>query len=71
MADRIELLEKGDESRVAVVAETKRKRKSSAVKKSKRKYKLLEAAKSNVVTTDEKEAIIKVMEHPKQPTGTS
>jgi len=42
----VELLEKGKESRVAVVGETKRKRKSSAVKKSKRKYKLLEDEKA-------------------------
>jgi len=46
LAERVELLEKGKESRVAVVGETKRKRKSSAVKKSKRKYKLLEEEKA-------------------------
>jgi hypothetical protein len=46
LAERVELLEKGKESRVAVVGETKRKKKSSAVKKSKRKYKLLEEAKA-------------------------
>lgn len=46
LAERIEKLEKGAESRVAVVGEAKRKRKSSAVKKSKRKYRLLEEAKS-------------------------
>lgn len=46
LADRIEEIEKGEQSRVAVVGESKRKKKSSAVKKSKRKYKLLEAAKS-------------------------
>jgi len=49
LADRLEVLEKGSESRVAVVGETKRKRKSSAVKKSKRKYKALEAAKAQSV----------------------
>lgn len=38
-------MEKGKESRVAIVGEIKRKRKSSAVKKSKRKYRRLEAAK--------------------------
>lgn len=42
LAERVELLEKGKESRVAVVGEAKRKKKSSAVKKSKRKYRLLE-----------------------------
>jgi protein subunit release factor B len=46
LAERVELLEKGKESRAAVVAETKRKKKSSAVKKSKRKYRLLEEAKA-------------------------
>lgn len=45
LALKVEELEKGKESRVAVVGETKRKRKSSAVKKSKRKYKLLDEAK--------------------------
>lgn len=45
LAAKIELLEKGKESRVAVVGETKKKRKSSAVKKSKRKYRALEEAK--------------------------
>lgn len=45
LAERVEELEKGKESRVAVVGETKRKRKSSAVKKSKRKYRLLDEAK--------------------------
>jgi hypothetical protein len=49
LAERVEELEKGKESRVAVVGETKKKRKSSAVKKSKRKYKLLEAAKSQAM----------------------
>lgn len=48
LADRVEELEKGKESRVAVVGETKKKRKSSAVKKSKRKYKLLDAAKNQI-----------------------
>lgn len=46
LADRLEEIEKGDKSRVAVVGEAKRKKKSSAMKKSKRKYKLLEAAKA-------------------------
>jgi protein subunit release factor B len=55
LAERIEVLEKGDESRVAVVGETKRKRKSSAVKKSKRKYKALEAAKNDDVRVGEED----------------
>ena len=45
LAERVEEIEKGKESRVAVVQEVKRKRKSSAVKKSKRKYRALEDAK--------------------------
>ncbi|KAH6715300.1 RF-1 domain-containing protein [Leptodontidium sp. MPI-SDFR-AT-0119] len=48
LAERVEELEKGKESRVAVIGETKKKRKSSAVKKSKRKYRLLDEAKSGV-----------------------
>lgn len=56
MAERVEEIEKGSESRVAIVGEVKRKRKSSAVKKSKRKYRLLEAAKSGVTGADETEA---------------
>jgi len=44
LAERVEVLQKGSESRVAVVGETKRRKKSSAVKKSKRKYRLLEEA---------------------------
>jgi len=53
LADRIEQIEKGPESRAAVVGETKKKRKSSAVKKSKRKYKLLEAAKDEKASESE------------------
>jgi len=45
-------LEKGKESRIAVVGETKRKKKSSAVKKSKRKYRLLEQAKAQKAQTE-------------------
>ena len=45
LADRVEEIEKGKESRVAVVGETKRKRKSSATKKSKRKYRALKEEK--------------------------
>lgn len=46
LAERLEELEKGSESRVAVVGEAKRKKKSSAFKKSKRKYRLLEEEKT-------------------------
>lgn len=52
LAERVELLEKGKESRVAVVGETKRKKKSSAVKKSKRKYRLLDEAKAQEGSLD-------------------
>ncbi|KAI0998971.1 hypothetical protein K3495_g9226 [Podosphaera aphanis] len=45
LALQLELLEKGDASRLAVVGATKSKRKASAVKKSKRKYRLLEEQK--------------------------
>lgn len=53
LADRLEELEKGSQSRIAVVGETKRKRKSSAVKKSKRKYKALDAAKAQSVSDED------------------
>jgi len=46
-------LEKGKESRIAVVGETKRKKKSSAMKKSKRKYRLLEQAKAQKAQTED------------------
>lgn len=52
LAGRVEELEKGKESRIAVVGETKKKRKSSAVKKSKRKYRLLEEARMQKITGD-------------------
>lgn len=42
LAEKLEVLEKGEGSRAAIVGESKRKKKSSAVKKSKRKYRLLE-----------------------------
>ncbi|WEW61530.1 hypothetical protein PRK78_007020 [Emydomyces testavorans] len=42
LAEKIERLQKGDQSRAAIVAETRRKRKASKVKKSKRKYRALE-----------------------------
>ena len=55
LAERVEVLQKGSESRVAVVGETKRRKKSSAVKKSKRKYRLLEEAKNKEVENGEAE----------------
>jgi hypothetical protein len=53
LAEKVEELEKGKESRVAVVGETKRKKKSSAMKKSKRKYRLLEQAKAQKAQTED------------------
>jgi len=47
LAERVEEIEKGKESRVAIVQDVKRKRKSSAAKKSKRKYRALEEAKKS------------------------
>ncbi|KAF7907764.1 uncharacterized protein EAF01_005350 [Botrytis porri] len=55
LAERLELLEKGKESRVAIVGETKKKRKSSAVKKSKRKYRLLAEEKAMKAGEDKAE----------------
>jgi hypothetical protein len=52
LAEKIELLQKGDESRAAKKIEVKSKRKASASKKSKRKYRALEEAKSGSVATD-------------------
>jgi hypothetical protein len=46
LAERVEELEKGKESRVAVAGEAKRLKKARAVKKSKKKYRLLDEAKS-------------------------
>jgi protein subunit release factor B len=52
LADKVELLQKGDESRAAKRIEIKSKRKASASKKSKRKYRALEEAKSGSVAAD-------------------
>jgi protein subunit release factor B len=52
LAEKIELLQKGDESRAAKKIEVKSKRKASASKKSKRKYRALEEAKNGSVPTD-------------------
>jgi len=45
LADKVELLEKGNQSRMAVIAGAKRKKKASRIKKSRRKYRALEEAK--------------------------
>jgi peptide chain release factor len=52
LAEKIELLQKGDESRAAKKIEVKSKRKASASKKAKRKYRALEEAKSGSAATD-------------------
>ena len=49
LAEKIEFLQKGDASRAAKKIELKRKRKASAGKKSKRKYRALDEAKSGSV----------------------
>lgn len=46
LAAKIEELEKGPESRTAIVTATKSKKKANAMKKTRRKYKALEAAKA-------------------------
>jgi hypothetical protein len=46
LAERVEELEKGKESRIAVVGEAKREKKARAVKKSKKKYRLLDEGKA-------------------------
>ncbi|TVY87309.1 putative peptide chain release factor-like protein, mitochondrial, partial [Lachnellula willkommii] len=46
LAERLDVMERGSESRVAVKAEVKRKKKSSATKKTKRKYRRLEEEKA-------------------------
>lgn len=64
LAERIEELEKGKESRIAIIGETKRKRKSSAVKKSKRKYRLMEARKG-AAAIDKSDEDVDGIENPK------
>lgn len=46
LALRLEEIEKGSQSRTAIVTAVKQKKKSSASKKSRRKYKALDAAKA-------------------------
>lgn len=46
LAEKVDLLERGDQSRAAIVAETKKKRKASKAKKSRRKYRALEEEKT-------------------------
>ncbi|RDW70250.1 hypothetical protein BP5796_08647 [Coleophoma crateriformis] len=53
LAERLEVMEKGEESRVSKVADIKKKRKSSALKKSKRKYRALAEAKEKDEKSEE------------------
>jgi len=60
LAEKLEVMEKGSESRVAVKGEVKRKKKASQSKKTKRKYKALEdagavAATGGIVDVEEEE----------------
>ncbi|RKF73062.1 putative peptide chain release factor-like protein, mitochondrial [Golovinomyces cichoracearum] len=48
LALKVEMIQKGNESRLAVINATKSKRKASALKKSKRKYRMLEEQKEAV-----------------------
>ena len=57
LAEKLEVLEKGDESRLSIKAEVKRKKKSSASKKSRRKYRALEAGNAATEISDEEDAI--------------
>lgn len=57
LAERVEELEKGKESRVAVVGEAKRQKKARAVKKSKRKYRLLDEAKAKAAQEAEEAGV--------------
>ena len=45
LAEKVELLEKGEQSRIAVKTEAAKKKKASKTKKSQRKYRALEEAK--------------------------
>lgn len=52
LAQRLDELQNGDHSRTALVADIKRKRASSADKKKRRKYKLLDEVKSAASSSD-------------------
>ncbi|KAI9839356.1 MAG: hypothetical protein M1837_002123 [Sclerophora amabilis] len=56
LAEKLELVEKGAESRVAVKAGVVRRKKQSRKKKAKRKYRRLEGGKMGVVGGDEEDA---------------
>lgn len=58
LADRIEALQNGEKSRVAIKAEAARKKKASKLKKTKRKYRELEGKGKNEVEEEEDEVEI-------------
>ena len=62
MAERIEMLEKGEESRVAVKGERVRRKKASSSKKSRRKYRKLEEGKEGVDGEEGEEGEEEVLE---------
>ncbi|KAI2470327.1 RF-1 domain-containing protein [Annulohypoxylon bovei var. microspora] len=53
LADKLDALARGDQSRSAIVGEFKRKKKASSAKKSRRKYRKLEDDKARVAGEDE------------------
>ncbi|MCJ1446781.1 MAG: hypothetical protein MMC23_007288 [Stictis urceolatum] len=55
LSEKLEEMEKGDQSRTAIKADIKRKKKASAHKKSKRKYRALEVEKETSKSSSEKE----------------
>ena len=55
LSEKLEEMEKGDQSRTAIKADIKRKKKASAHKKSKRKYRALEVKKETSKSSSEKE----------------
>lgn len=57
LADRVEELEKGGESRTAIKADRARKKKASKMKKSRRKYRGLEESKSSEEGEEEGEEV--------------
>ena len=52
LADKLEAMEKGDESRMALKAQEKARKKASKTKKAKRKYKALAKAKEETKETE-------------------
>ncbi|KAI5284211.1 hypothetical protein KEM54_001521, partial [Ascosphaera aggregata] len=55
LAEKVELLQKGDQSRAAIVRETKKKRKANRARKSRKKYRMLEEEQRRKGDVDENE----------------